>query len=142
MLYCCMSWIVVFFDDFEAECFNRHLETMKGKNDGNDIERKDVAVRPDRRERIEAETERLHQEYPTLQDLRKAKALTQTQLAETLGIRQSTVAQMEKRSDHLISTLRSYIEAMGGRLDLVVAFPDRVPVHLGGLGKVEKLHFA
>ena len=68
---------------------------------------------PDRRERIEAETERLHQEYLTLQDLRKAKALTQTQLAETLGIRQSTVAQMEKRSDLLISTLRSYIEAMG-----------------------------
>ena len=92
---------------------------------------------PDRRKRIEAETERLHQEYPTLQDLRKAKALTQTQLAETLGIRQSTVAQMEKRSDLLISTLRSYIEAMGGRLDLVVAFPDRVPVNLGGLGEAQ-----
>ncbi|MDE0214802.1 MAG: XRE family transcriptional regulator [Deltaproteobacteria bacterium] len=71
----------------------------------------------------------------TLQDLRKAKALTQSQLAECLGIRQSTVAQMEKRSDLLISTLRGYIEAMGGRLDLVVAFPDRVPVHLGGLGE-------
>ena len=90
---------------------------------------------PDRRERIEAETERLRQEYLTLQDLRKAKELTQSQLADTLGIRQSTVAQMEKRSDLLISTLRSYIEAMGGRLDLVVAFPDRVPVHLGGLGE-------
>ncbi len=90
---------------------------------------------PDRGGRIEAETERLHQEYLTLQDLRKAKALTQSQLAETLGIRQATVAQMEKRSDLLISTLRGYIEAMGGRLDLVVAFPDRVPVHLGGLGE-------
>ena len=89
----------------------------------------------DRRERIEAETERLHQEYLTLQDLRKAKALTQNQIAEALGIRQSTVAQMEKRSDLLISTLRSYIEAMGGRLDLVVAFPDRIPLHLGGLGE-------
>lgn len=92
---------------------------------------------PEHQRRIEVETERLHQEYLTLQDLRKAKTLTQTQLAETLGIRQSTVAQMEKRSDLLISTLRSYIEAMGGRLDLVVAFPDRVPVNLGGLGEVQ-----
>ena len=89
----------------------------------------------ERRKRIEAETQRLRQEHLTLQDLRKAKALTQTQLAETLGIRQATVAQMEKRNDLLISTLRSYIEAMGGRLDLVVAFPDRVPVHIGGLGE-------
>ena len=94
---------------------------------------------PDRRERMEAETERLYREYLTLQDLRKAKALTQTQLAETLGIRQSTVAQMEKRNDLLISTLRGYVEAMGGRLDLVVAFPDRVPVHLGGLGEAQTL---
>jgi len=86
------------------------------------------------RERIEVEAERLDQESLTLQDLRKRKALTQTQLAETLGIRQATVAQMEKRSDLLISTLRNYVEAMGGRLDLVVAFPDRVPVHLDGLG--------
>ncbi len=94
---------------------------------------------PERRRRIEEEAERLHQEYLTLQDLRKAKALTQTQLAETLGIRQSTVAQMEKRNDLLISTLRGYIEAIGGRLDLVVAFPDRVPVHIGGLGEADGL---
>ncbi len=94
---------------------------------------------PDRGERTEAEAERLHQESLTLQDLRKRKALTQTQLAETLGIRQATVAQMEKRSDLLISTLRSYIEAMGGRLDLVVAFPDRVAVHLDGPGEVHTL---
>ncbi len=102
---------------------------------GTTLKEKMSRLASDRRERIEAETERLRQEYLTLQDLRKAKELTQSQLADTLGIRQSTVAQMEKRSDLLISTLRSYIEAMGGRLDLVVAFPDRVPVHLGGLGE-------
>jgi len=90
-------------------------------------------------ERIEVEAERLDQESLTLQDLRKRKALTQTQLAETLGIRQATVAQMEKRSDLLISTLRNYVEAMGGRLDLVVAFPNRVPVHLDGLGEAHVL---
>lgn len=64
----------------------------------------------------------------------QAKAFTQVQLAETLGIRQATVAQMEKRGDLPLSTLRSYVEAMGGRLDLVVEFPDRAPVSLAGLG--------
>ena len=102
------------------------------------LEEKMAALAPDRRERIEAETERLHQEYLTLQELRKAKALTQTQLAETLGIRQATVAKMEKRSDLMISTLRRHVEAMGGRLNLVVEFPGRMSVRLGGLGDVEE----
>ena len=102
------------------------------------LKSKMAELTPERRERIEVETERLHQEYLTLQQLRKAKALTQAQLAETLGIRQATIAKMEKRSDLMISTLRSYIEAMGGRLNLIVEFPGRLPVHLGGLGDVEQ----
>ena len=102
------------------------------------LKAKIAGLTPERRERIEAETERLHQEYLTLQQLRKAKELTQVQLAETLGIRQATIAKMEKRSDLMISTLRSYVEAMGGRLNLIVEFPGRLPVHLGGLGDVEQ----
>ena len=101
------------------------------------LKAKMAGLAPERRERIEAETERLHQEYLTLQQLRKAKALTQAQLAETLGIRQATIAKMEKRSDLMISTLRSYVEAMGGRLNLVVEFPGHLPVHLAGLSDVE-----
>lgn len=92
-----------------------------------------------RRGRILAEAERLHAEYLTLQGLRKAKELTQVQLAEILNIRQSTVAQMERRSDLLLSTLRSYVEAMGGKLSLIVEFPDRSAVSLEGLGHTEKL---
>ena len=82
-----------------------------------------------RRAAIEAEADRLHAEYLTLKELRKARDLTQHQLAETLGIRQATVAQMEKRSDLMLSTLRSYVEAMGGRLSLTVEFPGKPPVH-------------
>ena len=62
---------------------------------------------PERRARIEAEADRLHAEYQTLKDLRKARDRTQAQLAESLGIRQATIAQLEKRSDLMISTLRS-----------------------------------
>ena len=92
----------------------------------------------DRRERILAEADRLHDEYLTLQKLRKARRLTQTQLAEVLNIRQPTIAQMEKRSDLMLSTLRSYVEAMGGKLSLMVEFPDRAPVALEGLGDTEE----
>ena len=58
-----------------------------------------------------------------LQQLRKAKALTQAQLAKTPGIRQATIAKMEKRNDLMISTLGSHVETMGGRVNLVVEFP-------------------
>jgi transcriptional regulator with XRE-family HTH domain len=92
----------------------------------------------ERRARIVAEADRLHAEYLTLQELRKAKNLTQVQLAETLGIQQATVAQLEKRSDPLLSTVRSYVEAMGGHLRLMVDFPGKTPVSLEGLGDTEE----
>jgi len=93
---------------------------------------------PARRAGIEAEAERLHTEYLTLQELRKAKALTQVQLAETLGIQQATVAKYERQSDLLLSTLTSYVRAMGGSLKLMVEFPGKAPVALEGLGDTEE----
>ena len=101
------------------------------------LKEKMAGLAPVRRGRIEAETERLHQEYLTLRQLRKAKDLTQTQLAESLGVRQATVAKLEKRSDLMISTLRRCVEAMGGRLELTVRFPDHAAVQLEGLGDTE-----
>lgn len=73
-------------------------------------------------------------EVETLQQMRKARALTQKKLAKKLGIAQVAVSRMESRSDLLLSTLRSYVEAMGGTLDLVVRFPDRAPVKLAIIG--------
>jgi DNA-binding XRE family transcriptional regulator len=101
---------------------------------GTTLKDKMARLPPERRARIEAEADRLHAEYQTLKDLRKARELTQARLAEALGIRQATVAQLEKRSDLMLSTLRSYIEAMGGRLRLTVEFPDKATVSLEGLG--------
>lgn len=92
----------------------------------------------ERREHILAEADRLQAEYVTLQMLRKAKKLTQTQLADILNIRQATIARMEKRNDLMLSTLRSYVEAMGGKLSLTVEFPDHPPVVLQGLGDTEQ----
>ena len=89
----------------------------------------------ERRARIDAETDRLHDKYKTLRELRKARELTQVEIAKALNIRQASVAQMEKRSDLLISTLRGYIEGMGGTLKLVVEFPDRAPMQIAGIGE-------
>lgn len=87
---------------------------------------------------IAEEAARLRVEYLTLRNVRKARRLTQVQLAETLGQKQVSIAKLEKRTDLLLSTLRRYIEAMGGRLDLVVEFPDRPPLRLGGLGEADE----
>ena len=76
-------------------------------------------------------------ELATLKDLRQAAQQTQEQLAATLGVGQDTISRLERRSDMLLSTLRHYVESMGGKLELVAHFPNRPPMvieHLGGSG--------
>ena len=73
----------------------------------------------------------------SLKELRRARHLTQVQLANVLGTTQPTVSEMERRSDLYLSTLRSYIEAMGGRLLISAEFDDGVvPIDL--LQDIEK----
>ena len=74
-------------------------------------------------------------ELATLKDLRQAVERTQDELATTLGVGQDTVSRIERRSDILLSTLRRYVEAMGGELHLVARFPNRAPLvidHIAG----------
>ena len=60
-------------------------------------------------------------------------------VAEKLGINQENVSRLEQRTDLLISTLSSYVEAMGGKLSLVAEFPDRPPVTLTGIAALGDL---
>ena len=89
---------------------------------------------PERQARIKARAAELRAEYLTLQDLRKAHDLTQVKVAEALQVSQESISQLEQRSDMLLSTLRDYVEAMGGHLHLTAEFPDREPVSLAGFG--------
>ncbi|MCL2524029.1 MAG: helix-turn-helix domain-containing protein [Betaproteobacteria bacterium] len=75
------------------------------------------------------------QELATLRDLRLAAERTQCELAASLNVGQEAISRLEKRSDMLLSTLRRYVEGMGGQLDLVVRFPDRPPVSLKHLAR-------
>jgi DNA-binding XRE family transcriptional regulator len=87
----------------------------------------------DQQQEVAAQAQRLIEDEMTLRDLRKAHELTQERMAEALHISQDGVSRIEKRSDFLLSTLRSYVEAMGGKLRLVVEFPDRKPVTLSDI---------
>jgi len=87
----------------------------------------------DQQQDIEMRAAQLIEEEMTLRDLRKAHELTQERMAEALRISQDGVSRIEKRSDFLLSTLRSYVEAMGGKLRLVAEFPDRKPVAISRL---------
>lgn len=90
-----------------------------------------ATLTPQRRAKIEQRAS----ELATLKDLREAVERTQEDLAARLGVGQDTVSRIERRSDILLSTLRRYIEAMGGELNLVACFPNRVPImieHIAG----------
>lgn len=77
----------------------------------------------EQRKRSEELAERLRAEMP-LAELREARRLTQEELAGMLGNRQAAVSKVERRADMYVSTLRRYIEALGGKLEIVARFPE------------------
>lgn len=82
-----------------------------------------AAMSPESRERARQKAAELRQEMD-LSELRNAKHLTQEEIASVLKVGQASVAKLEKRTDMYVSTLRRFIEAMGGKLDIVARFPD------------------
>src|SRR5260370_29355177 len=90
-----------------------------------------IADLPDgERAQIEARAQELIAEEISLRQLRKALGKTQTAVAKRLKVGQDAVSKVEARGDMYISTLRDFINAMGGELELLAHFPDRPPVRL------------
>lgn len=83
---------------------------------------------PEERAKVAARTAELIEEELTLRDLRRAQHLTQERMAELMGVQQENVSRLERRADLLLSTLSSYVAAMGGKLRLIAEFPGRRPV--------------
>jgi DNA-binding XRE family transcriptional regulator len=100
---------------------------------GSSLEKLLSELTPEHRARIEARGKRLVAEVMTLRELRKARNLTQTKLAKKLRTTQNNISRIEQNSDLLLSTLRSYVEAAGGRINIVAEFPDLPPVVISGL---------
>ena len=78
---------------------------------------------PEARARVRAKSKALIAEMP-LHELRAARSLTQEKLAEQLHVNQAAVSKLERRADMYVSTLRGYVRAMGGELEIVARFPD------------------
>lgn len=60
-----------------------------------------------------------------LEEVRKARQMTQAKLADALGVNQGEVSKIEHRTDIYLSTLADYVEALGGKLEIRAVFPDR-----------------
>ena len=91
-----------------------------------------------RRDSIEARASEIRAEVEGLRELRQLSEQTQAQLADSLGIKQPSVHKMERQSDLYLSTLRRFVEAAGGTLELVVTLPGKGTVRLRGLGDLEE----
>ena len=95
---------------------------------------------PERQERIRKRTQELLAELP-LQELRQARALSQEELAEVLGLNQATISKLERRTDMYLSSLRRFVEAMGGELEVTAKFPEgKVRIQLFEELEEDELH--
>jgi hypothetical protein len=88
----------------------------------------------ERQQRIEARYQELRQEVESLRQLRQIAGKVQLEIAVSLNIKQPSVSKIEKQTDMYLSTLRRYVEAIGGELELVVKFPHRPALRLHRLG--------
>jgi DNA-binding XRE family transcriptional regulator len=84
----------------------------------------EAKMSPERRARIATVT-RKKIEQIEFSELREEMKFTQAELAEKLKKTQATVSQLESRSDWHLSTLREYIEALGGKIEVSAIFPRR-----------------
>jgi transcriptional regulator with XRE-family HTH domain len=78
---------------------------------------------PERRARVEARTQAMLAEMP-LHELRRAQDLSQETIARVLGVKQSSISKIENQTDMYVSTLRSYVEAIGGNLVITAKLPS------------------
>jgi Helix-turn-helix domain len=85
---------------------------------------KRARLTPEARTRVERRVEADLQTL-TLKGLRQFRERTQTELSQAAEMTQSELSRLETRSDHLTSTLRRYVEALGGKLEITAVFGDR-----------------
>ncbi|MBF0283210.1 MAG: XRE family transcriptional regulator [Magnetococcales bacterium] len=79
-------------------------------------------IPPERYPELEKIAERIEREWETLEQLRKAREFSQTELAQVLGTTQANISKMERRTDLYLSSLRNFVEALGGKLEIIATF--------------------
>jgi DNA-binding XRE family transcriptional regulator len=95
------------------------------------------ALSPKRRASLDRRFKELVNEVESLKELRRLSAKSQAKIAKTLKISQPAVSKIEKQTDMYLSTLRGYVEAIGGELDVIVRLPNRGPVRVRSLEEID-----
>ena len=101
---------------------------------GRTLEELLAEVSSERRTRIEAHAAELMAEIEGLKALRKLTHRSQEQIAQSLGVKQPAVVKIERQADLYLSTLRRFVEAAGGKLELRVELPGAGAFVLTGIG--------
>jgi Helix-turn-helix domain len=94
------------------------------------------ALSPEDRAAVEARSAELHAEVEGLKALRKLAARSQEQIAQSLGVKQPAIVKIERQTDLYLSTLRRFVEAAGGTLELRVELPGSGVMRLTGMGEL------
>ena len=89
---------------------------------------------------IEARVDGLKQEVEGLRELRQIAGKAQADIALALNITQPSVSKIEKQTDMHLSTLRNYVEAVGGELELTVKLPERPALRIRRLGDIASIN--
>jgi ribosome-binding protein aMBF1 (putative translation factor) len=79
---------------------------------------------PAARQRSESLAMDLRKEIGHLNELRTALGISQEELGELLSRKQAAISRLERRNDMHVSTLREFVKALGGHLELIASFPD------------------
>lgn len=92
---------------------------------------------PEARAWVDKRAKKILREMP-LEELRAARQLTQQQLAKLLKKDQSAISKLERRTDMYLSTLREFVKAMGGDLEIRAVFPDTGSIVITGFSELER----
>jgi Helix-turn-helix domain len=103
---------------------------------GRTLEEVIAAMPPESQARIAVRSSELHAEVEGLKALRKLAARSQEQIAQSLGIKQPAIVKIERQTDLYLSTLRRFVEAAGGTLELRVELPGSGVMRLTGMGEL------
>jgi DNA-binding XRE family transcriptional regulator len=97
-----------------------------------------ASLSPADRAAVETRTAELHAEVEGLKALRHLAARSQEQIAQSLGVKQPAVLKIERQTDLYLSTLRRFVEAAGGTLELRVELPGSGVMRLTGMGEINQ----
>jgi len=101
-----------------------------------------AAMPPESQARIAERTAQLQAEVEGLKALRKLARRSQEQIAQSLGVKQPAIVKIERQTDLYLSTLRRFVEAAGGTLELRIDLPGIGAFTLTGVGEIDARHAA